>query len=82
MEFKNKLLQRLTPHANVTVDTIITLSDHMEVILQLNFNYAKIKRKLIRFRKKMSSFPVILMEAHDEIFHITQNYRHQPEFYL
>ena len=34
-----------------TVDTITTLSDHRKVNFQLNFNYAKIERKLIRFRK-------------------------------
>ena len=34
---------------SLTVDTIITLSDHRNVDFNLNSNYAKVERKLIRF---------------------------------
>ena len=45
-ENHHSLMKRLT------VDTINTLTDHRNVIFQLNFNYAKVEIKLIRFRKK------------------------------
>ena len=66
---------------NLTVDTINTLSDHRNVKFHLSFNYAKVERKLIRFRKKNSSFPDNLREELDEKFSITQNDCHHTEFY-
>ena len=57
---------------NLTVDTINTLSDHRNVIFHLDFIYAKVERKLIRFRKKNSSFPENLREELDDKFSITK----------
>ena len=37
---------------SLNVDTINTFSDQRNVIFHLNFNYAKVERKIIRFRKK------------------------------
>ena len=56
---------------SLTVDTINTLSDHRSVNFHLNFNYAKVERKLIRFRKKNSSFQDSLREELDEKFSLT-----------
>ena len=41
---------------SLTVDTINTLFDHRNVTFHLSFNYAKIERKLIRFRESNSIF--------------------------
>ena len=44
---------------SLPVDTINTLSDHRNVNFNWNRNYAKIERKLIRFRKKNLVFQII-----------------------
>ena len=64
-----------------TVDTINTLSDHMNVHFHLSFNYAKVEGKLIRFRKNNSCYPDDLREELDEKLSITQNDCHHIDFY-
>ena len=66
---------------SLTVDTINNLSDLRNVNFHLNFNYAKVERKFIRYRKKNSSFPDNLREKLDEKFPITQNDCHHTEIY-
>ena len=66
---------------SLTVDTITTLSDHRNAKLLLNFIYAKVERKLIRFRKNNSCYPDNLREELDENFSIIQNDRHHIVFY-
>ena len=66
---------------SLTVDTINTLSDRMNVNFHLNFNYGKVERKLIKFRKKELSFPDNLREELGDKFYITQNDCHLTEFY-
>ena len=55
-------------HPLDTINTINTLIDHRNLNFNLNFNYAKIERKLIRFRKNKSSSPNNLTEELDEKF--------------
>ena len=66
---------------NLAVDTINTLSDQKNVVFHLNFKYAKVEGKLIRFRKKNSSFPDNLREELDEKLSITQNGCGHTEFF-
>ena len=66
---------------STTVDPINTLSGHRNVNFHLNFNPAKVERKLIRFRKRNSSFPVNLRGELDEKFSITQNDCHHTKIY-
>ena len=66
---------------NLTVDAINTSSDHRNVNINLNFNNAQVGSKLIKFRKKNSSFPDILREVLDEKFSITQNNSQHTECY-
>ena len=66
---------------NFIVCTINTLSDHRNVYFHLKFTYAKVERKLIRFRKKNFSFPDNLMEELDGKFSTTQNECNHTEFY-
>ena len=48
----------------------------------MNFKHAKVERKLIRLRKKNSSFPDNLRGEIDEKFSVTQkNVCHHTEFY-
>ena len=47
----------------------------------MNFNYAKVEGKLIRFRKNNTSFPDDLREELDENFSITQNDCHHTDIY-
>ena len=42
---------------SLSVDTINTLYVHRNVNFHFNFTNAKVERKLIKFRKKNSSFP-------------------------
>ena len=54
----------------------------MSVHFHLNFNYAKVERKLMRFRKNSNpSFPDNLREELDEKFSITQNDCHHMKLY-
>ena len=66
---------------SLIVETINTLSDDRNINLHLNFNYAKVERKLIRLRKNNSGFPDNLMEELDEKFSVTQNDCHNTNFY-
>ena len=66
---------------SLTSDTINTLSVHRNVNFRFNFNYAKVERKLITFRKKNSSFPDNLKKELDEKFSITQKDCHHTEFH-
>ena len=63
-------------------DTINTFSDQRNGHFFLNFEYAKVEIKFIRFRKKRTlDFQAILGKNLTRIFLITQNDCYHTEFY-